>query len=65
MWAVFGFNLGVEICQLLVVAVCLPLIHMSLKHKCFNKVKLVSACATLLLSCFWVYQRSTFIIPLA
>ena len=58
MWAIFGFNLGVELCQLFIVVLVLPVIKLSLKYNRFDQLKNSGAYLTLVLSSIWMFERS-------
>ena len=53
-----GFNIGIELMQILIVIACIPLIYLS-KFDFYSKVRSTFAILTILLSFFWLIERLT------
>ncbi len=57
--ALFGFNLGVELGQIFVIALLLPFLYLIAKTKwCISIIKLISF-VSMLLSIYWLLQRTS------
>lgn len=53
-----GFNIGIEIMQIMVVFICLPLIYLSKFHY-YKYLRVALASWTIFISIFWVLERIT------
>lgn len=56
--SLFGFNIGIEIMQVLIVLVCLPMVFLS-KYPIFKFIRWIIASLTIFISIFWVVERVT------
>ena len=57
--SLFGFNMGIELMQLIVVVLVMPWLLMISKEAIFGKVKSFGAIIAILLSLFWIVERVT------
>lgn len=56
--SLFGFNIGIEIMQVLIVLACLPMVFLS-KYPIFKFIRWIIASLTIFISIFWVVERVT------
>ncbi|MFZ1456247.1 MAG: HupE/UreJ family protein, partial [Saprospiraceae bacterium] len=56
--SLFGFNIGIEIMQVLIVLVCLPMVFLS-NYPIFKFIRWIIASLTIFISIFWVVERVT------
>lgn len=56
--SLLGFNLGIELMQIIIVLFCVPLIYLS-KYLIFNKIRVAVASITIFISIFWTIERIT------
>lgn len=56
--SIFGFNLGVEIIQVIIMAVAFPVLLIS-RNKIYHSVRVISASITAAVACVWLIERVT------
>ncbi|MFZ1497849.1 MAG: HupE/UreJ family protein, partial [Saprospiraceae bacterium] len=56
--SLLGFNLGIELMQIIIVLFCIPLIYLS-KYLIYNKIRVAVASVTIFISIFWTIERIT------
>ena len=56
--SLLGFNIGIELMQLILVLCCLPLIYLS-KYRFYNYLRIGIACLTIFIATFWLIERVT------
>jgi hypothetical protein len=57
-WSVLGFNLGIELIQLIIVLLSFPLIlYISSKYRLINSYRLVVSIFVVAMAVYWLYER--------
>lgn len=58
LWSLLGFNVGIELMQLIVVVLGLPIIYLS-RYNFYHLIRIVLACIALFISICWLAERIT------
>ncbi|HEY0426394.1 MAG TPA: HupE/UreJ family protein [Pyrinomonadaceae bacterium] len=56
--SIFGFNLGIEFMQVIIMAIAFPVLLIS-RHKIYHSLRVVFASVTVIIACFWLIERVT------
>jgi len=57
-WSVLGFNLGIELVQIMIVLVSFPLIlYISGKYKNISYYRFILSVFVVLMAVYWLYER--------
>lgn len=56
--SIFGFNLGIEIMQVIIMAIAFPFLLIS-RNKMYHPVRVIFASITAAVACFWLIERVT------
>jgi hypothetical protein len=58
-WSLLGFNVGIELMQLLVVGLFLPALWLLSQYKIYKYIRLEGAIFTLIVASGWIFERIT------